>query len=132
MPAKITRSGSGLGNEGRKLIAKIAAAKKEADAAKKESQAAKDVARRARKKFKEAKRKSKELRKIVKALKQELKDLAARKAAPKRAKSSVPKSAAVTVYPAVETPPDDEPIPSTKSTPPMETSAVASAAESNI
>jgi chromosome segregation ATPase len=128
MPAKIPRSSSGLGSEGRKLLAKIVAAKKEADAAKKESQAAKDIARRARKKFKEARRKSKELRKIVKALKQELKELAARKAAatPKRTKSSTAKNTAVHVFPVVETPPDDEPIPATQSAPPMKTPAVGS------
>jgi chromosome segregation ATPase len=131
MPAKITRSSPGLGNEGRKLIAKIAAAKKEADAAKKEAQATKDIARRARKKFKEAKRKAKELRKIAKALKQELENLAASKAspAPKRTKSSTAKNTVVHVFPVVETPPDDEPIPATKSAPPMEAPAVVSSGE---
>jgi chromosome segregation ATPase len=131
MPAKTTRSSPGLGNEGRKLISKIAAAKKEADAAKKEAQAAKDIARRARKKFKEAKRKAKELRKIAKALKQELEELAARKAAavPKRTKSSTAKNAVVQAPAIVETLPEDEPLSATESAPPMEIPAAVSSGE---
>lgn len=90
----------------RKLISRIAAAQKEADALKKSAVTAKAALKQAKKDFKQAKKAAKAARKTAKALREELAAMAApRTAAKKRAKRPAGKkpAAAVPLEPAVAT-----------------------------
>ena len=79
---------------GSKLIARIAAAQKRADAAKRTAKLAKLDLRTAKQKFKNAKHAAKKLRKAIKALKAELAEIKekkpARKAAPRKSTARKP------------------------------------------
>ncbi len=94
----------------KKLLSRIAAEQRHADAAKKTAKAAKQEFRKAKQKAKEAKRAAKKFRKSVKALKAELAALSvkkpARKAAPRKPAVKRERSAAAAVIPEPVAPAD--------------------------